>query len=324
MLHGVHGVGKSSVARNTLHFINERKYITGGIIWVQLKGVRDVYSVSKHLQKYIYRSLNLTKREINELTRETCSEEKLLEFIKEFFNNPHHPKYTQKLKKHLGPRGKQQKRFLICFDNAEEIITAKEYDFQTLLKNLTEECPGLKIVITSNKGLNQMSNQVHPVVEYCQQFSRAQSVDLFIDTLEKNGRHVSADEVFDLLLQDKHYPIKKLMPKHKTNRILKGQVEELRGSMVADVLYNDRRIKEALEHHNLFRELCGNPTSIVILASALANPMVTKSPTLAQLYKTAITDRQELFDDGNSARSQDSNSEKGYAPLKLSSNNFSL
>ena len=114
------------------------------------------------------------------------------------------------------------------------------------------------------------------------------------------------------------------MPKHKTNRILKGQVDDLRTRMVSDVLYNDRRIKEALEHHNLFRELCGNPTSIVILASALANPLVTKSPTLAQLYKTAITDRQELFDDGNSQRSQDSNSEKGYAPMKLSSNNFSL
>ena len=47
MLLGMHGVGKSSVARNTLHYIHERKYISGGIIWVQLKGVRDCYSVTK-------------------------------------------------------------------------------------------------------------------------------------------------------------------------------------------------------------------------------------------------------------------------------------
>ena len=49
MLLGLHGIGKSSVARNTLHYIYERKYVTGGILWIQLKGVRDVYSVAKHL-----------------------------------------------------------------------------------------------------------------------------------------------------------------------------------------------------------------------------------------------------------------------------------
>ena len=129
MLLGLHGVGKSSVARNTLHYIYERKYITGGILWVQLKGVRDVYSVSKHLQKYIYRSLNLTKSEINELTKETCTEEKLIEFIKEFFNNPHLPKYAAKFKKKFDTSGKKQRKFLICFDNAEELIAHKDADF---------------------------------------------------------------------------------------------------------------------------------------------------------------------------------------------------
>ena len=149
-------------------------------------------------------------------------------------------------------------------------------------------------------------------------------MELFLDTLEKNGRAVPPEEVFELLLQDKHYPIKKLIPKHATNRILRGQVEQLRTKMVKEVLFNDRRIKEALEHHSLFRELCGNPTSIVILASALANPLITRSPTLAELYKAAITDGQDVFEDDKSQRSQDSDSEKGYTPLKLSSNNFSL
>ena len=93
MLLGLHGIGKSSVARNTLHYIYERKYVTGGILWIQLKGVRDVYSVAKHLQNHIYRSLNLTKDEINEITKSTCSEESLIQFIKEFFRNPSLPKY---------------------------------------------------------------------------------------------------------------------------------------------------------------------------------------------------------------------------------------
>ena len=43
MLLGLHGVGKSSVARNALHYMHERKYMSGGVIWVQLKGVKDIY-----------------------------------------------------------------------------------------------------------------------------------------------------------------------------------------------------------------------------------------------------------------------------------------
>ena len=47
MLLGLHGFGKSSVAKNTLHYIHERKYKSGGVMWANLKGVKDVYSVLK-------------------------------------------------------------------------------------------------------------------------------------------------------------------------------------------------------------------------------------------------------------------------------------
>ena len=47
-------------------------------------------------------SLNLTKEEINEITKSTCSEESLIQFIKEFFRNPSLPKYQgENLKKNL-------------------------------------------------------------------------------------------------------------------------------------------------------------------------------------------------------------------------------
>ena len=39
MLLGLHGVGKSAVARNAVHFMIERKYFTGGVIFINLKGV---------------------------------------------------------------------------------------------------------------------------------------------------------------------------------------------------------------------------------------------------------------------------------------------
>ena len=38
MLLGLHGVGKSAVARNAVHYMIERKYFTGGVIFVNLKG----------------------------------------------------------------------------------------------------------------------------------------------------------------------------------------------------------------------------------------------------------------------------------------------
>ena len=121
-----------------------------------------------------------------------------------------------------------------------------------------------------------------------------------MDTLEKNNRLVTAEEVFDLILQDRKYDIRKLLPKHDTSRIFRDQIELLRPKLVKEVLFNDRRIREALEHHKLFKELCGNPTSIVILASALANPLITRSPTLAELYKTAIMDGRDVSEDNKS------------------------
>ena len=68
MLLGLQGIGKSSIARNAFNYINERKFIGGGVLWVQLKGVRDVYTLKKLLQRYIYNSLNLSKDDIVEYT----------------------------------------------------------------------------------------------------------------------------------------------------------------------------------------------------------------------------------------------------------------
>ena len=39
MLLGLHGVGKSAAARNSVHYMLERKYFTGGVIFVNLKGI---------------------------------------------------------------------------------------------------------------------------------------------------------------------------------------------------------------------------------------------------------------------------------------------
>ena len=51
---GLPGIGKSSIVRNALHFITERKFFTGGVILVQLKNVQDIYTFNKRLQRLIY------------------------------------------------------------------------------------------------------------------------------------------------------------------------------------------------------------------------------------------------------------------------------
>ena len=34
MLLGMHGIGKSSIAKNALNYIQERKFVHGGIVWI--------------------------------------------------------------------------------------------------------------------------------------------------------------------------------------------------------------------------------------------------------------------------------------------------
>ena len=87
ILLGLHGVGKSCLARNALHYMSERKFFTGGVVLVQLSNLKEVQSCLKRIQAFLFRALDLTKDQINELTKETCSLETLILFITNFFNN---------------------------------------------------------------------------------------------------------------------------------------------------------------------------------------------------------------------------------------------
>ena len=85
---GLHGIGKSSLVRNALHFIYERKYFTGGIILIQMKNVRDAFSLMKLIQRQIIQVLDLSYKEVIEMTQKNCTEEALLDYIINFLNDP--------------------------------------------------------------------------------------------------------------------------------------------------------------------------------------------------------------------------------------------
>ena len=89
---GLHGIGKSSVVRNTLHHIYERKYFIGGICLIQTKNVRDVFSLMKLIQRFVIKSLDLSFQEVNKRIEKNCTEEALIDDIIEFLNNPKNPR----------------------------------------------------------------------------------------------------------------------------------------------------------------------------------------------------------------------------------------
>ena len=52
---GLKGIGKSSMARNTLHYAAERKMFTNGILHTQLKEVRSTFVMLKQIMRHILR-----------------------------------------------------------------------------------------------------------------------------------------------------------------------------------------------------------------------------------------------------------------------------
>lgn len=71
---GLRGMGKSSLARNTLHYAAERKMFLGGIMLIQLKDIRSCFTMLKLIMRAILSFLNLSANEKRKLTDSTCSE----------------------------------------------------------------------------------------------------------------------------------------------------------------------------------------------------------------------------------------------------------
>ena len=58
ILLGLHGMHKSAVARNAIHFMLERKYFTGGAICVSLKNVKHFRQFSEEIKKKLLKSVD--------------------------------------------------------------------------------------------------------------------------------------------------------------------------------------------------------------------------------------------------------------------------
>ena len=56
---GLHGIGKSAFAKNTLHYLADRKVFTGGILFIQSKGIVLMFTMLKLLMTNILEFLDL-------------------------------------------------------------------------------------------------------------------------------------------------------------------------------------------------------------------------------------------------------------------------
>ena len=95
------------------------------------------------------------KDQLNDIIEETNTEERLFDFIAEFFNNT---LPFPAMKDKAGERSHQ--KYLLYLDNSEELITHNwKKGFSLWLSKILEECNTLSIVMTSKKGIlpNELS-----------------------------------------------------------------------------------------------------------------------------------------------------------------------
>ena len=107
------------------------------------------------------------------------------------------------------------------------------------------------------------------------------------------------------------------MPEYPFEAIEQHVSEEFKKKFSEKLYYRKSIPVETLSYHDLFKQLSGNPTSIVILAKCYSNPFF-KFNSLAQLYKKVLDQRSLTEDESD----YDVRSEV-VRPV-ISKNNFSL
>ena len=82
---GLNGIGKSTVARDAVHFMLERKYFTGGVIFINLKQVQSFRLFINKVKRILLKNLDLSY--CNALAKiENPSSEAFTEFLIDMFN----------------------------------------------------------------------------------------------------------------------------------------------------------------------------------------------------------------------------------------------
>lgn len=150
MLLGLHGVGKSALAKNAIHYMLERKYFTGGVMFVNLKGVSKFSQLTVKLKKTITKHLDLNYGNIRD-ELENVSSESFVDFLVDLFDAKD---LDAKLKYKKKCGDSTVHKFLLCLDNAEELITDSADQFSDFISKMAS-CVLVTTLITSNRYSSQ-------------------------------------------------------------------------------------------------------------------------------------------------------------------------
>ena len=131
MILGLHGVGKSAVAKNAVHYMLERKYFTGGVIFVDLKGIRSARMMTRKICKILINNLDRDYSLRAEL--DDMDQEAFIDFFVEFFSKED---LDEKLRKKKRCSKNKSHKFLLLLDNAELLITESSEDFKSFLSRV--------------------------------------------------------------------------------------------------------------------------------------------------------------------------------------------
>jgi len=94
------------------------------------------------------------------------------------------------------------RKFLLCIDNAEEIIEHDGKRFKQLVARIINECTNLSIIITSRKNLGPMDDCIQSSIHVLHALKPQYSVEFFLEQTD-----IEAEEILELIKLDKNYPL---------------------------------------------------------------------------------------------------------------------
>ena len=110
----------------------------------------------KLIMKGIIRDLDLNHEEKRNLQSETFAYEDMIEYLINYFNNKIEQKFKKETK--FGKNKNQDSLFLLCIDNCSLLIEDDKEEFVYILSELYDECPRLRIIVTSCRDFGSLPN----------------------------------------------------------------------------------------------------------------------------------------------------------------------
>ena len=134
------------------------------------------------------------------------SKKEMLDFFIDIFNHnsPYKFKTEVKYKDRNLHANIKTKKFLLCFDNAEDLIEVEKKEFKHFVLKLIHSCTNLQVIITSRKHLCQSTDNIDTYPMFIPALKGTKPVELFLNRVERH-RHITTDEVVEIIKMDTNF-----------------------------------------------------------------------------------------------------------------------